>query len=330
MKAVLLGILASFFFAVTFLLNKIMSDAGGSWMWSASLRYLFMLPPLIGIVALRRNFGTLFSEMRKHPWQWAWWSFIGFGLFYAPLCFAANYSPAWLVAGAWQFTIIAGSLVVPLFHDTVQTQAGSITVRKRIPFRSMGMSLVILIGIVVMEYTQATHVSIRNLLLGLIPIIIATFAYPLGNRKMMALCEGRLDAYQRTLGMTIASLPLWIVLSLYQLFTHGWPSPNQAFQSFIVAIFSGVIATVLFFTATDLARHSTVQLAAVEATQSGEVVFTLLGELAVIAGTKVSVAGYIGLGLVVIGMVLHSFLSARLASRLPVVNMTSETTHEQC
>jgi len=147
------------------------------------------------------------------------------------------------------------------------------------------------------------------LVLGLVPILLAAFAYPLGNRKMMEVCEGRLDAYQRTLGMTIASLPLWLILSITQLATHGMPSSNQVFQSFIVAIFSGVIATVLFFSATDLAKESVQQLATVEATQSGEVVFTLIGECLLIPGTQLSGVGIIGLSLVIIGMILHSLAS---------------------
>ncbi|WEG14412.1 multidrug resistance efflux transporter family protein [Pullulanibacillus sp. KACC 23026] len=309
MKAILLGLLASFFFAVTFVLNRIMSDGGGSWIWSASLRYFFMLPLLLIIVLVRRNIVPLFTEMNKHPWQWLLWSFVGFGLFYAPLCFAAAFSPAWLVAGTWQFTIIAGSLLVPFFYETVKTDQGLLKVRRNIPFKNMGMSLIILAGIIIMEVSQASKMPLRSLLLGIFPVLIATFAYPLGNRKMMALCEGRLDAYQRTLGMTIASLPLWVLLSLYQFIHVGLPSRGQTYQSLIVALFSGVIATVLFFTATDLAQDVQ-QLAIVEATQSGEVVFTWAGERLLIPGTAISAYGAIGLCFVVIGMVLHSLQSA--------------------
>jgi Na+/melibiose symporter-like transporter len=99
------------------------------------------------------------------------------------------------------------------------------------------------------------------------------FAYPLGNRKMMDVCEGRLDAYQRVLRMTLASLSLWLLLSLYGLFTAGLPSGGQSLQSLLVALCSGVIATVLFFMATDMVRGNMQKLAAVEATQSIEVLF---------------------------------------------------------
>ncbi len=312
MKPILLGILASFFFAATFVLNRMMSNAGGSWIWSASLRYLFMIPLLWLLVLARRGLGQLFHEMRQHVGKWLWWSFVGFGLFYAPLCFSASYSPAWLVAGTWQITIIAGSLIVPFFYTKVVTQNGLVRMRKRIPFKGMGMSLIILLGIGIMEWSQSTSVTLWHLMLGALPILIAAFAYPLGNRKMMEVCGNRLDAYQRTLGMAIASLPLWLVLSAYQGLTHGLPSAGQSLQAFIVALFSGVIATVLFFSATDMARGDVHRLATVEATQSGEVVFTLVGELIFLPGTMISMAGLLGIVLVVLGMILHSLYSIRL------------------
>ena len=49
-KAMLYGLLASMFFALTFILNRSMNLGGGYWLWSASLRYLFMLPILWAIV----------------------------------------------------------------------------------------------------------------------------------------------------------------------------------------------------------------------------------------------------------------------------------------
>lgn len=39
MKEILIGIIAALFFAFTFILNHSMELDGGSWLWSASLRY---------------------------------------------------------------------------------------------------------------------------------------------------------------------------------------------------------------------------------------------------------------------------------------------------
>ncbi len=53
MKAIVIGILASLFFAVTFILNRAMELSGGSWLWSSSLRFIFMVPFLCVIVIMR-------------------------------------------------------------------------------------------------------------------------------------------------------------------------------------------------------------------------------------------------------------------------------------
>nr|WP_235848589.1 multidrug resistance efflux transporter family protein [Litchfieldia alkalitelluris] len=115
MKAIFIGIISSVFFAVTFILNRSMELAGGSWLWSASLRYFFMVPFLILIVMMRGNLKTLLIELKQNYKTWTLWSIIGFGLFYGPITFAAASGPGWLVAGTWQFTIIAGSLLFPFF-----------------------------------------------------------------------------------------------------------------------------------------------------------------------------------------------------------------------
>src|SRR5699024_10735339 len=112
-----------------------------------------------------------------------------------------------------------------------------------------------------------------------IPLIISSISYPLGNRKMMQLVDGELNTIQRILGMTIASMPFWLILSFFGIFQYGGPSGSQVLQTFIVAIFSGVVATILFFYATESVRHDNHKLAGVEATSSGEIVFALVGEL---------------------------------------------------
>ena len=310
MKPIVLGLAGAMFFAVTFIVNSLMEAQGGHWIWSASLRYLFMIPFLLLIVIIRGNLYPLFKEMKKHKIKWIVWSFVGFGLFYAPLCFAAAHSPGWLIAGTWQFTIIAGTLMAPLFFVRVSTADHILTHRQRIPIKGLLFSTIILAGIALIQLDHLANVSISRLLLGLVPVLIAAFAYPLGNRKMMEVCEDKLDAYQRVLGMTIASLPLWLVLSIYGVLTTGLPSNSQAYQSLIVAISSGIIATVLFFMATDMVRTSMPKLAAVEATQSMEVIFALIGEFLLLGIAFPSPIAFAGLTLVILGMVIHSFASS--------------------
>ena len=116
MKAIVIGILASFFFAFTFVLNRAMDLEGGSWIWSASLRYYFMVPMLLLIVMYRGNLKQLFQYMKNNPKEWLVWSIVGFGLFYAPLSFAGAFGPGWLVASTWQITIVAGILLTPFLR----------------------------------------------------------------------------------------------------------------------------------------------------------------------------------------------------------------------
>jgi drug/metabolite transporter (DMT)-like permease len=309
MRPIMLGILSALFFAVTFVVNRAMDLSGGSWIWSASLRYLFMVPFLLVIVLARKNLSSLLKVMKEQPKRWLLWSFVGFGLFYAPLCYAAAYSPGWLIAGTWQITIISGSLLAPLFWETVHTKAGAVKVRGRIPVKGMLVSLVILIGILLMQMEHAKHIPTGVFLLGVLPVILASFAYPLGNRKMMEVAQGRLDAFQRVLGMTIASLPFWLLLSLYGLFTVGPPGKDQSLQTLVVALSSGVIATVLFFMATDMVQGNMQKLSAVEATQSAEVLFALAGEMLWLSLPLPTALSWTGMFIVIFGMAAHSYAS---------------------
>ncbi|MBP2242512.1 hypothetical protein J2Z40_003088 [Cytobacillus eiseniae] len=322
MRPIILGFFAAFFFAFTFVLNRSMELSGGSWIWSASLRYIFMVPFLLVLVIGRRNLKPLLQEMKRKPGRWLIWSFVGFGLFYAPISFAAAYGPGWLVASTWQITLLSGALLSPLFFEMKQTGNGQMKVRGKIPFIGLAMSLLILIGVGMMQMEQAGNLTRKELALSILPVIIASFAYPLGNRKMMEVCGNRLDAYQRVLGMTLASLPFWFLLSIYGAATVGPPSGGQLYQSLLVALTSGVIATVLFFKATDLVKGNMQKLAAVEATQSFEVLFAVSGEILLLSAPLPSYLSWVGMLFVVLGMVLHSYVSQKevpIKLRLPKV-----------
>ena len=296
-KAFFWGVAGSFFFAFTFVLNRSMHLSGGSWIWSASLRYLFTFPMLALIVWRRHGFRSIHRVIGERPAAWLLWSTVGFGLFYAPLCFAGDYGESWLIAASWQITIVMGVLLTPLFH-------------RRVPLRNLGASAVILAGVFLL---QAKH--IRNLegsaaALTMLPILAAAVAYPLGNRKSMELAGGRVSTLERTYGMTLCSLPLWLLLSVLSAVNVGPPSAGQSAQAFCVALFSGVIATLLFFKATDAVKEDQRQLAVVESTQSGEVLFTLLGGTLFLGDPPPGLLGAAGIILIVAGMILNSMLSS--------------------
>lgn len=318
-KALILGITASFFFAFTFILNQQMNISGGSWLWSASLRYIFMLPILLIIMIIKNQLSEVLNDIRKKPILWITWSTIGFGLFYAPLSFASVYGASWLVAGTWQITIIAGALISPLFFETIKTKNGIYKVRRKIPKKFLLMSSIILLGILLMQFEEAKNISILDILLGILPVILAAFAYPLGNRKMMELCDNKFNTFQRVFGMTLCSMPFWTLMSTFGLLSTGLPSKEQIFQSIIVAIFSGIIATILFFKATDIVRGDITKLAIIESTQSGEVIFTLLGGVFLFNDKIPTLFGLIGIIIVIIGMILTAIVPPLSQKNINVV-----------
>lgn len=309
-KSFILGLIASFFFSFTFILNRQMNLSGGSWIWSSSLRYIFMFFILLIIMIMKKQLVDVLKDIIKRPIKWFLWSTIGFGLFYAPLCFASDYGASWLVAGTWQITIIAGALMSPLFSQTIEENGEIIKIKNKLPIKTLLLSTIILIGIFLMQFEEAYKISFAQTLLGIIPVIIAAFAYPLGNRKMMEVCHNKFTTFQRVFGMTLCSMPFWIILSGYGLVKIGPPSKNQMIQALLVAIFSGIIATILFFKATDLVSNDLNKLAVIESTQAGEVVFTVICGILLFNDKIPSTISLLGLALVILGMILNSFIKS--------------------
>ncbi|MDO5147698.1 MAG: multidrug resistance efflux transporter family protein [Eubacteriales bacterium] len=295
-KAFFYGILASLFFAFTFILNRSMNLSGGYWMWSASLRYIFMLPMLTLIVWKQQGLRPVLKEIQKNPWKWFLWSTVGFGLFYMPLSMASVYGESWFVAATWQITIVAGILLTPLFGT-------------KIPGKNLLWSGIILMGIFILQINHFHHLEIAGMIQAFSLILIAAISYPLGNRKMMLYCPPAFSTVQRVFGMTLCSMPFWLVLSIIATVTRGLPSSGQLCQSFLVALFSGVIATILFFAATNLVRRNQRQLALIEATQAGEVLFTLLGGILFLGDSIPSSSGMIGITVIVVGMIGNSMVT---------------------
>lgn len=306
MKSIILGLFSSLFFSLSFILNRQMSINGGSWIWSSSLRFLFMLPIFIIIVFYRGGLTPLLLSIKSKFIEWIIWSTIGFGVFYSTLCFAANFGPGWLIASSWQITIVAGALMSPLFFKTIFKNNKKYLIRETIPKKNLIISLIILIGVFLLQIDQVSKIGLRDTTLGILFVLIGAFAYPLGNRKMMALCAGSLDVYQRILGMIICSLPFWFLLIFFEYFRSGAPEKNQIYSSLIVAISSGVIATILFFKGTELVKDNMKKLAIVEATQAGEVIFSLLGEIIFLGELLPSLYSSIGILIVILGLIIQS------------------------
>ena len=286
--------MASFFFAFTFVLNRSMNLDGGYWLWSACLRYLFMLPMLAVLVWREHSWSQIQREILRRPKRWVLWSTVGFGFFYLPLTMASIYGQSWFVAATWQLTIVAGVLLTPLFGRAV-------------PVKNFLMSCLVLSGIFLLQLPNIRLGATENIFMPLLLILIAAVSYPLGNRKMMILSD--LTTLQRVFGMTLCSMPFWLICAVVALCHAGLPAGGQVVQSLAVALFSGVIATILFFKATDLVKRNPRQLAVIEATQSGEVLFTLLGGVLFLGDSMPDIWGLCGILIVVVGMIGNSLVS---------------------
>lgn len=287
-----------------------MSLDGGHWVWSASLRYLWMLVFLWiwqGVTGKLKLGLAALGLFRKHPLFWILAGSVGFGVFYALITFSSVFTPGWVVAATWQLTILATPFVLLGFG-------------RRVPLRAILLTLVIFAGVLLINIEQATAVSLSDTLLGALPVLVAAFAYPFGNQLVWEARQGEHkripamdhpamdDAVCRVLLLTIGSLPLWGVLIAVT--TPPPPSTGQVVQTAIVAVCSGVIATSLFLYARHQAKSSA-ELAAADCTQSMEVVFSLAGEAVLLGNVIPGPIGWLGILLTMAGLVLYVKMQTR-------------------
>ena len=301
-RLILIGVLAGLFFSSTFILNRVMSLEGGHWVWSASLRYAYMIFLLAvwfltfkGPAQLKSVLGLFW----KNRFFWTLAGSVGFGLFYALICYSADHAPGWVVATTWQFTIIATLFVLLFFGRTF-------------PKKTWLFSAIVFGGVLMVNLGQAETTGLQELAAGAVPVLAAAFCYPLGNQMVWEATNGnrRLPdvsspvletPFARVLLMSLGSLPLWLVLILVT--APAPPSTGQLVNTFLVAAFSGVAATSLFLQARSLSKTAA-ELAAVDATQSSEVLFALLGEIAIIGAAFPDLFSMLGILVTCTGITL--------------------------
>lgn len=312
--AVGVALASAAFFTATYVLNRASVDAGGHWAWTACLRYLFTLPLLLPLMPWQGGMRPVWRAIRGAPGAWLLWSGIGFVLFYALLAWAAASGPSWLIAGSFQFTVIAGMLVAPLLYDDA---------RARIPRAALAVGVLIVIGVVLMQFGHAQGRLDAKGWIALGCVLASAVAYPLGNRGLLLHLERRgieLNATQRVFGLTLASQPAWLALAAYAWTQAGTPSPPQLLLAFGVALSAGVIATILFFQATGMVRDNPTALGAVEAMQAAEVVFAaVLGALFLHEAWPRGQALW-GALLVVAGIVAFAWVVARDPGHAPDID----------
>jgi drug/metabolite transporter (DMT)-like permease len=302
---VAIALLSALFFTLTYVLNRAVVSGGGHWQWAVILRYLITLPLLAVVLPFQGGLGALPGELRAHPRPWLAWSSVGFVLFGLPLTWAASSGPSWLVAGSFQMTVLAGPLMAPFIYrdERARWHAGPLAI-----------GVLIVAGVMLLQFGHAHGRLDATAWLAVGAVVLAAFAYPLGNRKILLHLERsgtRLGAVQRVFGMTLASWPLWLLLAVATWATVGPPTTREVILAGGVALSSGVIATVLFFHATERVGRQPTALAAVEAMQAAELLFaTAIGALFLHEAVPGALAAT-GAGAIVLGIALFAWASGR-------------------
>ena len=303
-----ISLASALFFTSTYVLNRAMVNDGGHWAWSAALRYLMMLPLLLALMPWQGGVAPVHRALRRAPRAWLLWSGIGFGLFYLCLSFAAASGPAWLIAGSFQLTVIAGMLLAPfLYRDA----------RRRVPPAGLAVAAVIFIGVLLMQFGHASGALDRAAWIALGCVLVSAIAYPLGNRLLLLHLERTgetLNATQRVFGLTLASQPLWWLVAAYAGVRVGAPAMSHVWLAAGVALFAGVIATILFFQATGMVRDNPLALGASEAMQGAEVVFAVLLGVLLLGEHWPSGSTLAGAVVVIAGIVAFAWVVARQAA----------------
>lgn len=301
-KLISLGVLSGAFFSTTFILNEAMSLEGGHWVWSAALRYLFMALFLTTIILFKSGLKKLRDIFGLFCSHWRFWIItggIGFGGFYALICFSADFSPGWVIAATWQFTVVASLFIFMMFGHSFP---------KRIWF----FSSLIFTGVVLVNLSHIENFDLKVLLSGGLPVLAAAFCYPFGNQLVWEAANGNNkklpdinspllhNVFNKIFLMTLGSFPLWIGLVL--IIRPPAPDLSQILNTSLVALFSGIFATGIFLFARNHASDSN-ELAGVDATQSSEVIFALLGGILFLESEVPGIESLAGLALILIGLV---------------------------
>lgn len=303
-RLITLGSLAALFFSSTFVLNRAMSLQGGHWVWTASLRFGFMLIFLIALLLITQGKKALTDVKDVFLQHWRFWILagsIGFGVFYSLITFSSQYAAGWVVATTWQTTILATPIVLIFFG-------------RKVPTKGLLLTGIIFIGIILVNIEHAALTSLREVLFSAVPVLVAAFAYPIGNQLIWEARTG-LDpripkinhpilenGFARVLLLTLGSLPFWVALIIFN--SPPAPASGQLFSAALVALLSGVIATTIFLYARNLCQQP-YEIAAVDATQSMEVVFSLIGEIIFLGGKLPGPLGMVGVALTVIGLIAY-------------------------
>lgn len=342
-KMIVWGLIASAFFSTSFVLYQLMSVQGGHWFWSASFRCFFMWLLLSVFILLQNklNPSKLLALCKLFASHWQFWCVtggIGLGT-YGLLAFAADYAQGWVIAATYLFTVVASLVVLSFFGQSFQKKVivYSVIVFIGVVLANVGEGL---------RHSTSQGTDWHALLLfGALPAFVASFCFPLGNQLIWQAAQPKGNSTHPTHEiskgasnetrkvtselatskllqkvplvtspllsnplhkvwlMSLGSLPMWLLLGV--MVQPPAPSVSQMTISFLVALMAGVLGTTTFLHARSLAKQPQ-QLAAVDATQGSEIIFALLGGMLLLHTPMPSGLSFVGIALVIIGLVLFA------------------------
>ncbi len=298
-----LGVLSSAFFSTTWVVNRVIGLSGGHWVWTSSIRFVDTLVILGLWLLIRRGpgfFPIAFDCFRRRLGFWLLVGTLGAGVFYGGVSFSSTFVPGWVVASTWQMTILATPPLLALFG-------------MRVPMRGIAFAVLICAGVVLVNlHSWQQGAASIAILFGALPVLVSAVAFPLANQflnreKSRTLADPASpdsavfkDAAACLFLLILGSMPFWIGLVLIA--QPPPPSPAQLWNILVVAIAAGVIGSTIFL----YARQATADaytIAAVDASQSTEVLFTLLGEILLLGEPLPGPIGLAGVAMVICGLV---------------------------
>lgn len=271
-------------------------------MWSACLRYAYIILFLIVLLSLFQGIKAPWRIFRLFFKHWKFWVItgsVGFGMFYSLLCFSADHAPGWVLATTWQLTIIATLVVLICFG-------------RSFPKKIWFFSFIVFLGVIMVNLSHIEMSTMRDLLMGGLPVLIAAFCYPTGNQLVWEAKNGNRflpnienplleNPFNKVLLLSLGSVPFWFLLVVIN--RPPLPSRGQLINTALVALFSGILATSLFLFARNKSTKAS-ELAAVDATQSSEVVFAMIGEVLILNAPLPDSFALAGIFLVFTGLAL--------------------------
>ncbi|WP_419764680.1 MAG: multidrug resistance efflux transporter family protein [Arcobacter sp.] len=133
-----------------------MSVSGGHCLWSATLRYFFMIIFLVLVLIFQGGIQRVIDVCKLYLSNYIFWTIsgtVGFGFFYALICFSADFSPGWVIAATWQFTVVATLFVLIFFG-------------KKFPKKIWFFSIIIFIGVCLVNLAHMETFDLKALFSG--------------------------------------------------------------------------------------------------------------------------------------------------------------------